>query len=169
MANEDVVADHEAETPEQKRSAGAAGARKPGVVARMIERCRGAVESIRLPRLDWRTFGWGLLVLILAILICRNWAPVRINLLGWYLDAPRAVVFAVFFVLGAISAWLWETRARRAEEADEGGEEQKPGREQEEEVAATPIEELEEQAADEAEAWEDEPDSIETEDDQVKY
>jgi len=99
---------------EEKRRPRAAGARKPGAIARAVERSRAWVERISLPPADWRTFGWGLLVLILLAFIIRNWAPVRINLFGWYLDAPRAVVFVIIFLVGMLTAWLLEVRGRRA-------------------------------------------------------
>jgi len=117
VANEDAGPEA---TPaaEEKRRPRAAGARKPGAVARAIERCRAWTERISLPPADWRTFGWGLLVLILLAFIIRNWAPVRINLFGWYVDAPRAIVFAIIFLLGMLTAWLLEVRGRKAAESE---------------------------------------------------
>ena len=117
MANEDAGRNRRVAATEDEGRARAAGARKPGVVANMMERCRESVQSIRLPRPDWRTFAWGLLLLIMVILIVRNWAPVRINLFGWYLDAPKAVVFAIVFALGMVTTWLLEMRHRRARPA----------------------------------------------------
>lgn len=102
---------------EPRQRARAAGATKPGLIERATERSRKAVESIRLPRADWRTFGWGLLFLIILAFIVRNWVPVRVSFFGWYLDAPRAIVFVIIFLLGMLAAWLLEVRARRAEEA----------------------------------------------------
>ncbi|MGD9495673.1 MAG: lipopolysaccharide assembly protein LapA domain-containing protein [Armatimonadota bacterium] len=92
----------------------AAGATKPGALARAAQRCRASLERIRLPALDWRTFAWGLLVLIVLAFIIRNWAPVRISFFGWYFDAPRAIVFVIIFLLGMLTAWLLEVRSRRA-------------------------------------------------------
>jgi uncharacterized integral membrane protein len=85
----------------------------------MMEQCRETVEAIRLPKPDWRTFAWGLLLLILVVFIVRNWAPLRINLFGWYIDAPRAVVLAIFFAFGMVTTWLIEVRNRRARGSDE--------------------------------------------------
>ncbi len=113
MANQEAGPDAKPGA-EEKRRPRAAGARKPGALARVLERCRASVERISLPPADWRTFGWGLLVLILLAFVIRNWAPVRINLFGWYLDAPRAVVFVIIFLLGMFTAWLLEVRSRRA-------------------------------------------------------
>ena len=113
MANEDAGRRRLPATEDQER-ARAVGARKPGVIAGAVERCHEAAGAIRCPRLDWRTFFWGLLLLILIILIVQNWAPVRINLLGWYLDAPKAVVFAIYFLLGMLATWLIETYSHRA-------------------------------------------------------
>ncbi len=117
MANEDAGRNKKVTATEPQGRARAAGARKPGVVANLMERCRETVQSIRLPRPDWRTFAWGLLLLIMIVLIVRNWAPVRINVFGWYLDAPKAVVFAVIFALGMVTSWLLEMRHRRARPA----------------------------------------------------
>ncbi len=128
MANEDaglkdrMAAAHEA--GEREEGARTAGPRKPGLVARTIERCRAAVERIRLPAPDWRTFGWTLLALVLVMFIIGNWAPLRINFFGLYLDAPRAVVFVVLFLLGMVTAWLLEVRAKRARAAEEAAVEE---------------------------------------------
>lgn len=110
MANQDA-----GPVEEPRQRARAAGATKPGLIARVTERSREAVQGIRLPRADWRTFGWGLLVLIILAFIVRNWAPVRVSFFGWYVDAPRAVVFVIIFLLGMLTAWLLEMRGRRAE------------------------------------------------------
>jgi len=115
-----AVANQDAGPVEEPRErARAAGATKPGLIARVIERSREAVQSIRLPRADWRTFGWGLLFLIVLAFIAANWAPVRVSFFGWYLDAPRAVVFVTIFLLGMLAAWLLEVRSRRAQVAAE--------------------------------------------------
>ena len=118
MANEDAGRKRQVSATDQNR-ARAAGSRKPGVVNRMMDQCRDTVESIRLPKADWRTFAWGLLLLILIIFIVGNWAPLRINFFGWYLDAPRAVVFAIFFGLGMVATWLLEMRGRRSRAPEE--------------------------------------------------
>lgn len=110
MANQDA-----GPVEEPRQRARATGATKPGLITRVTERSRKAVQGIRLPRADWRTFGWGLLVLIILAFIVRNWAPVRVSFFGWYVDAPRAVVFAIIFLLGMLTAWLLEMRGRRAE------------------------------------------------------
>ena len=104
MANEDAGRNSRVAATEDQSRARATGSRKPGVVGRMMDRCRNTVEAIRLPRPDWRTFAWGLLILIGVIFIVRNWAPLRINFFGWYLDAPRAVVFAVFFAVAMLAS-----------------------------------------------------------------
>jgi uncharacterized integral membrane protein len=119
VANEDVGRTEKVSATEDQARARATGSRKPGVVGRMMEQCRETVEGIRPPRPDWRTFAWGLLLLILIVFIVRNWAPLRINLFGWYLDAPRAVVLAIFFALGMVTTWLIEIRNRRARAAEE--------------------------------------------------
>ncbi len=135
MANEDAGRKRQVSATDQNR-ARATGSRKPGVVDRMMDQCRESVESIRLPRADWRTFAWGLLLVIFVIFIVRNWAPVRINLFGWYVDAPRAVVLAIFFALGMVTTWLIEIRNRRARAAGQPADEIEPD---EEELLATEI------------------------------
>ncbi|MGC9317156.1 MAG: lipopolysaccharide assembly protein LapA domain-containing protein [Armatimonadota bacterium] len=166
MANEDAgrarapADDDVVEGQQEREPAQAAGARKPGWFARMVERCRAAVGRIHLPAPDWRTFAWVLLALIVLAFIIRNWAPVRIAFFGWYVDAPRAVVFAIFFVLGVLAAWLWDFRGRAAtarKEEAEGSEE-----------AEALDTEAQEAAADDEEAppgWEAEMGGLESEDD----
>lgn len=114
MANQDA-----GPVEEPRERARAAGATKPGLVARVADRGREAVENIHLPPADWRTFGWGLVFLIVLAFIAANWAPVRVSFFGWYLDAPRAVVFVIIFLLGMAAAWLLEIRSRRAQAAAE--------------------------------------------------
>ena len=87
--------------------------RKGGVVSKAVDAITGPLSGIRLPQLDWKLVSWGLLILIAIILVVRNWAPVRINIFGWYLDPPKAIAFAVFFGLGALTVWLVEMRAKR--------------------------------------------------------
>jgi len=153
-------------TAEETRRPRAAGARKPGAIARMVERCRASVEHISLPPADWRTFGWGLLVLIVLAFIIRNWAPVRISLFGWYLDAPRAVVFVIIFLLGMLTAWLLEVRGRRAAAA--GAEASAADEEADEQAAAEQADELapdeEAEEAEEAEPAENEVEAVEADD-----
>jgi len=114
VANEDAGRRRNLPASEDRERARAVGARKPGAIASAMGRCREAAGAIQCPRLDWRTFLWGLLLLILIILIVQNWTPVRINLFGWYLDAPKAVVFAIYFLLGMLATWLIETYSHRA-------------------------------------------------------
>ncbi|MEA3400828.1 MAG: LapA family protein [Armatimonadota bacterium] len=176
MANEDAErakapADEEVvEGEEERQPAQAAGARKPGWFARVVERCRSAVGRIHLPALDWRTFAWVLLALIVLAFIIRNWAPVRIAFFGWYLDAPRAVVFAIFFVLGVLGAWLWEFRgraavAREAEEAEEAEEPEEAKEPEEAEAAETEAAEETAEEREETPAWEAESGGLEPGDD----
>lgn len=96
----------------------AAGPTKPNAFARMAQSIRSKCERITLPALDVRTFAWGLVVLIILCFVIRNWAPVRINLFGWYVDAPRAVVFVIIFLLGMLTGWLMEVRSRRTAEVE---------------------------------------------------
>ncbi|MGI5816725.1 MAG: hypothetical protein ACOX9R_01375 [Armatimonadota bacterium] len=157
MANKDAGRKRKLSATEDQDRARAAGSRKPGVVGKVMDQARNTVEGVRLPRLDWRTFAWGLLLLLFVIFIARNWAPMRINLFGWYIDAPRAVVLAIFFGLGMVTTWLIEVRGRRAraaEEAQGGGEAEEA---HEEELWSDDLDESEVLATEiPAEAFEDE-------------
>lgn len=143
----------------------AAGAVKPGVIAKAVEQARSAVQSIQLPRLDWRAFAWGLLVLIVLAFVIRNWAPMRISFFGWYFDAPRAVVLVLMFVFGMMTAWLLEIRSRRkTTDEDEAAEE--AAEQGAEEVAEEEVEQAEsvEAEVEEIEATADEEDLFPDED-----
>jgi uncharacterized integral membrane protein len=148
VANDDAGRNNRVSATEGQRPARAAGARKQGVVGRMTEQARETVEGIRLPRPDWRTFAWGLLLLILIGFIAGNWAPLRINFFGWYVDAPRAVVLAIFFALGMVTTWLIEIRHRRARDGEEREETNRESQAERAEVTETPIGELQPAADD---------------------
>ena len=139
MANEDhtaVESNQGLEPPEGPKTptkvARAALARQRGHFARARDVATGFFGRLRPPALDWRVVSYGLLALIALVLVAGNWAPVRINLFGWYLDIPKALAFIGFFVLGVLAAWLWEVRAQRlaraasaeAEPEEQAGEEQ---------------------------------------------
>ena len=96
----------------QRRKAGVTSTRKTGVVGKAVDAVTAPLSQLRLPQLDWKLVSWGLLVLIAIILVARNWAPVRINIFGWYLDLPKALAFALFFGLGALTVWLLEMRGK---------------------------------------------------------
>ena len=68
------MANQDADRSRSRDNAHAPPEPPPGLIARVTERSREAVEGIRLPRADWRTFGWGLLILIILAFIVRNWA-----------------------------------------------------------------------------------------------
>jgi len=63
-----------------------------------------------VPALDWKIVSYGLILLLAIILVVRNWAPVRINIFGCYFDLPKAIAFALFFLLGAATLWFCERR-----------------------------------------------------------
>ncbi len=89
-------------------------ARRPGPIGRVAERVGSAVSKIHAPRLDARTFLIGLLIVIAFILLAENWAPVRINILGLYIDVPKAVAFVVNVAIGMLILWLWQRHAAAA-------------------------------------------------------
>jgi uncharacterized integral membrane protein len=106
-----------AETPDNTnesapptRPPGVAGAHKRGVVARATDAVVAPLTSVRVPALDWKIVSYGLMLLLAIILVVRNWAPVRINVFGYYLDPPKAIAFALFFLLGAATLWFCERR-----------------------------------------------------------
>lgn len=160
MANDDAGRRDGMSATEEQRPARAAGSRKRGVVGRVTEQARETVQGIRLPRPDWRTFAWGLLLLILIIFIARNWAPLRINFFGFYVDAPRVVVLAIFFGLGMVTTWLIEIRHRRGRDVD-ADEEAHESAEQTEPAGDVPDDTLQPAAEDFADdpVFTDEPDS----------
>lgn len=115
--------------------------RKGGVVGRAVDAVAAPLSALRPPELDWKLVSWGLLVLIAIILVARNWAPVRINIFGWYLDLPKALAFVLFFVLGGLTMWLIDARAgkRKRSQATEavsetGSNTQVPAEEGEEDM-----------------------------------
>jgi len=106
-----------AETPDNTnesapppRRPGVAGAHRRGVVARATEAVVAPLTSVRVPALDWKIVSYGLILLLAIILVVRNWAPVRLNIFGCYLDLPKAIAFALFFLLGAAAMWFCERR-----------------------------------------------------------
>ncbi len=140
MANEEHVAAESKQRTEPAEGSEAPAeaargiaARKRGAVAKARDAVRSSLSNLRPPPLDWRTVSYGLLALIALVLVAGNWAPVRINLFGWYLDIPKALAFIAFFVLGVLAAWLWEVRAQRlarAASAEPTEAEEQPGEEQ---------------------------------------
>ncbi len=106
-----------AETPEgqkQARKSRVATAHRRGVVGRTADAIVAPLSELRLPTLDWKMVSYGLLVLIAIILVARNWAPVRLNIFGWYLDMPKAIAFGLFFALGVLCTVAWERRRKKA-------------------------------------------------------
>jgi len=86
----------------------ALSARKPGVVGRFLNTCRNLVAGIAAPRWDLRTFLYGLIALLILVLFIHNWAPVRIDLLGWKFQLPMPVFFLINLALGALLLRLWQ-------------------------------------------------------------
>ncbi|MCD6351902.1 MAG: LapA family protein [Armatimonadetes bacterium] len=86
-------------------------ARKPGFFGRLAEQAGEALSGLKLPKMDINTISYGLLALIALALIIENWAPVRVNIFGFYADLPKALVFIVGMGLGALVLW-WVQRYR---------------------------------------------------------
>ena len=102
--------DNENETAPPTKRPGIASAHKRGVVGRATDAVVAPLSAVRVPALDWKIVSYGLILLLAIILVARNWAPVRINIFGCYLDLPKAIAFALFFVLGAATLWFCERR-----------------------------------------------------------
>ena len=98
---------------EPRKKARVTDPRKGGVVGKAVDAVTAPLAAIRLPQLDWKLVSYGLLILIAIILVARNWAPVRINIFGWYLDLPKAIAFTIFFALGVLSMWLLGMRGTK--------------------------------------------------------
>jgi uncharacterized integral membrane protein len=97
-------------------------ARRPGPVARGAQRLGQALAQIHWPRLDAATILYLLLALIVFALLAENWSPVRVNLLGVYVDVPKAVAFVVNLGLGMLLLWALQRRRPRQPPASEEGE-----------------------------------------------
>ncbi len=79
------------------------------------------LAGLAAPRWDLRTFFYGLIALIILVLFINNWAPVRIDLLGWKFQWPLPIFFIVSLVLGAVLLWLWQLYGPRG---GDGGEQE---------------------------------------------
>lgn len=84
----------------------AMSARKPGPIGRRVEAISQSLSGLRLPRIDLATVAYGLVALIIFVLLAQNWAPVRVNVFGVYLDIPKAVAFLLSVGLGMLVLWL---------------------------------------------------------------
>ncbi len=102
-----------AEEPSADPGATAVAARKPGLIGRLAANTNQFFSRISLPEWNLRTFLYLLVALIIAVLLARNWPPVRIDLFGWRFDAPKSVVFIVSLILGAGLLRLWQICAAR--------------------------------------------------------
>lgn len=98
----------------------AMSAKKPGAVGRAAEKLTEAVSTLRAPRVGWRELGYVLGGLIILALLVQNWAPVRINVFGFYADVPKAVAFLASLAAGMGLLKLWQGRGPKATEREEG-------------------------------------------------
>ena len=90
-----------------------------GLCSRIGAPIRGCCARVRLPAWNLRTFGIGVAVLVLLLLLGENWPPMRLNLIGLHADVPKAVVLLLDFALGFAVAWLILRRSRAGEAASE--------------------------------------------------
>ncbi len=112
-----------AQRSEPSQPARAMSARKPGLFGRMAQSVSDSLAHLRMPRFEWATLGYILLGLLIFILLAQNWAPVRINIFGLYIDVPKAVAFVVNIGIGMLVLWLVQRwlSARRHQQARQGG------------------------------------------------
>lgn len=114
-------AEKDKEKEKEKVSGRAAmSAKKPGAVGRAAEKLTGAVSSFRTPRVGWRELGYGLGAIVILALLIQNWAPVRINVFGFYADVPKAVAFLVTLAAGMGLLKLCQGRTPKTTEREEG-------------------------------------------------
>lgn len=90
-------------------------AERPGLIKRLLSPLARLGRLLRLPPWNLRTFGVGVAVLLLVLVIVENWAPMRLSLIGLHADVPKAAVLFVVFILGWVVARL--SARRRGEEA----------------------------------------------------
>jgi len=93
---------------ERTGPARAMSARKPGLIGRWVEAISQSLSGLRLPRIDLATVAYGLVGLIVFVLLAQNWAPVRVNVFGVYIDIPKAVAFILSVGIGMLTLWLMQ-------------------------------------------------------------
>ena len=113
----------------QQPEAAAVYARQPGLLQRLAVKANRLLSGLSLPQWNLRSFLYSLLVLILLVLLVRNWTAVRIDLFGWHLDMPKPVFFIVGFVLGAGLHWWWRIHTQRRAAGQQADEQRQPERE----------------------------------------
>ncbi len=92
----------EAEDLEGDLGGDAFAPRKPGRLARLF---MGPSLAAAV-----RWVGIVILVILAIMLVAANWAPVRLDFVLWKWDLPKAIVFVVFALLGALVARFWSRR-----------------------------------------------------------
>ena len=97
----------------QQPEAAAVYARQPGLLQRLAVKANRLLSGLSLPQWNLRSFLYSLLVLIILVLLVRNWTAVRIDLFGWRVDAPKPVVFIISLALGAGLLRWWQTHTER--------------------------------------------------------
>ncbi len=122
-SDELIAPDMSDEEQAERVPAQAVSARRPGWLAQMGNRVAVPLSRIDLPQWNWRTFLYGLAVLVIFILIWRNWVDVRLDLILWRFDIPKSIVIVACVLLGAglMRAWemCCERRVAKTEDAQE--------------------------------------------------
>lgn len=101
------------ETAPAQPSARVAPSLKPGLFARLWDRCRAMCARIPLPVWDLRLFTWLLIGIVAIIFLASNWAPMRFYFFGVHCELPRSVAMLVLLGLGFLAGWF--ARAPRNE------------------------------------------------------
>jgi len=127
-ADEETSAETEVteELPPEQPPAEAVAARKPGLIARWAVRTNQFFSRITLPQWNLRTFLYVLVTLIVLWLLACNLPPVRINLFGFHIDAPKSAVFIINLALGAGLLRLWQFYVGRRTVREQAAEEPSP-------------------------------------------
>ena len=63
-----------------------------------------------------------LLLLLLAIFSLQNLGMARIEFLGWSMEAPRGMIYALLFIAGVLAGMLMRRRRGDAQQAATGRE-----------------------------------------------
>jgi len=95
-------------------------ARKPSWLARLGKRISNQIARIGLPEWNLRNFLYGLALLLVLVLIWRNWVDVRLDVLVWRFDIPKSVLIIAAILLGAGLVRAWDAyHSRQAAQAEQ--------------------------------------------------
>ena len=122
----EVAEEPSVEESAEEALAQAVGARKPGLISRWGAGINQFFSRITLPQWNLRTFLYVLVTLIVLWLLACNLPPVRINLFGSHIDAPKSAVFIINLILGAGLLRLCQVYAGRRAAREHNKEQSSP-------------------------------------------